>query len=316
MSKKTAKPGQQQKPSSAFVWSSIAAGMLFYGLLISASKWFPMLTGRAIENEWILVLISAIPMIVVLVLFLSNRITEVNIAGIGLKFKNELPESVLETIDLDEQILGAYLEKGSPLFLNYILQSIKLRSSLPTILLVPIEEKYIEFELLRKYIYTLADASPIRYIVFVGREKQYLGYTTYEKFKLRFPRVTLEFMAEAIRGQSFNNAFNRNIDDGELASIENFVNRIIQEQWRSTNRENDENRVTALNLGRFGFSDQKIRISTNPTIVYRKLLENDLDGLPVVDKEGKFVGVVTRDRISQAVILQLMQKSDKLESAE
>jgi len=41
-------------------------------------------------------------------------------------------------------------------------------------------------------------------------------------------------------------------------------------------------------------------------------MENDLDGIPVVDAEGEFKGIVSKDRINQVVISQLLDKSQKI----
>lgn len=317
MKKKQEKNSQLQKPSSAFVWSSIVAGLLFYGLLISASKWFPVLTGRIIENEWILVLISAIPMLIVLALFLSNRITELNIAGIGLKFKNELPESLIESVNLDEQLASTFFTKASRSALEQSLKSLAVHSSPPTILIVPIEEANIEFRLLRQYIFRLSDVAPIRYIVFTGSQRRYIGFATFEKFKARFPRLSLETLAYEFQDVRVSNRIPDPFDRESLDAITRYINREVSRQWYGNSfNENDNISVSQLDLEKLGFSDVKVRISTNPTSVYFKLVENDLDGIPVVDRDGKFIGIVTKDKISQAVILQLMQKSEKAESTE
>jgi len=43
-------------------------------------------------------------------------------------------------------------------------------------------------KIMRQYIYKLSDLAPIKFIVFVGSENRFLGYTTINKFKAKFPR--------------------------------------------------------------------------------------------------------------------------------
>jgi hypothetical protein len=314
---------QPKPPSRSFAVSAIIAGILFYGFLFVISKWFPDWTGRVITNDWTLVLIAAIPMLIVLALFLSSKISEAKFAGVELKFNTELPPSLLEAIDLDDQISRDFFRKGKQEDLDRIIRTIGESSARPMFLLVPIEELQIDFKVMRQYIYKLSEVAPIQYIVFVGRQRRYLGYITLEKFRAKFPRLGIELVLEDFGGNRVRRVdlppiFNSNVTQER---IEQYLDRLINAQWnpnRGNEFENDRDarRVRVSDLGRLGTSDSKVQVSSTPTNVYWFLLENDLNGIPVLNSSGEFIGLVTKERVTQAVILQLLQKSKKAETKE
>jgi len=83
-----------QKVKPIYKWAVVSI-ILFYLLLVLFSKWFSPWTGRTLTNEWILVLISSIPLLIVLAFMLAGNISKVKIAGIELEFDRQIPDALL-----------------------------------------------------------------------------------------------------------------------------------------------------------------------------------------------------------------------------
>jgi CBS domain-containing protein len=287
-------------PTWVLVIASVITGLIFYVFLFIMSKWFPEWTGRTFTNDWILVLVSAIPLLIVLIFILAGNISKARIAGIELEFDKHIPGSLIESFKLDEQISHDYLMKGRREELDRIIQNVALTSSHPIFLLVPLEgENYhIDFRVMRQYIYKLTEVAPIRFIVFVGGNNRFLGFTTIEIFRATFPRFGIELVIEDFENENIQRAdlptiFNRI----ERRTISSLLDRLIYRQWNPTwnPRRDNERIVKPTDMTRLGASDLKVNISTSPSKVYWLLMENEIAGIPVIDTGGKFVGIVTKE---------------------
>lgn len=301
------------------VFSTLAC-VLFYILFLFNTELLPLITKHRFASEWIYVVIAAIPLLLVLGIYFSDKISEINFGkdGLGVKLGNNLPPSLIESISLNEQVSRNYFMKGSRGELDEIIKTIGQRTILPTFLIVPLDELNIEFKVMRQYIYKLSEVAPIRYIIFVGRNNQYLGFATFEKFKSLFPRFALEIFLDDLRDPRVERAdlplIFGNINSQEISE---YLSRLVNAQWnqgRNRQNNNENSRVRSTDIGKLGASDNKVKISSSPVNVYWLLVESELEGIPVIDDDGKFIGVVTKDRISQVVILQLLQKSNKAET--
>jgi len=314
---------QQKISTKALVVSSIVAGVIFYALLYVASKWFPIWTGRTLANEWILVFISAIPLLVVLAFMLAGNIAKAKIGGIEFEFEQQIPETLLDSFQLDQNISFAYLMKGRQRELDQVISQIADSVKHPTHLVVPFGGRFsrINFRIMRQYIYKIADVAPIKYVVFTSENSRYLGHMTIEYFRAKYPRYGIELTLEDLMNEDVQSAdlppiFNRNINE---RSIDEYLVRLIQKQWNA-NEKNSDNQsgspfdVYESDLGKLGVSTQKVYVSSSPKYVYWLLLENKLDGIPVTDANEKFIGIVTLDRISQAVVKELLNNSKKSET--
>ena len=70
----------------------------------------------------------------------------------------------------------------------------------------------------------------------------------------------------------------------------------------------NETVITERDLTRLGATRLYLQ---KPTVVgaYRSMIENRVPGIPVVDERRRFLGVATKDRVIQEVIVQLLEKS-------
>lgn len=326
MDEKKQETKDKKQPRLAFAIFAVLACLIFYGIFLFNTEILPLLTDHRFKSEWIYVFIAAIPMLLVLVIFFSDKISEISFGkdGLGIKFGNDLPPSLIETVDLNKNLAREYLLKGTRDNLDLIVKSLGRLSSPPVYLLVPIEELSIDFRILRQYIYKLSAVAPIKFIVFVGKRMRYLGFMTIERFKAQYPKFGIEIMLEDLE---INEVLQADLPpifrvDLNPKAIENYLNRLVYAQWKPVSnqrRKNDTNRdlrVYPSDLLSLGASDLKVSLASSPINVYWLLMENDLFGVPVINEDGIFIGLITRDRVTQSVILQLLQKSKKVETKE
>jgi hypothetical protein len=311
---------QNKIPTRVLVIASIITTVIFYFFLYLASRFFPVWTGRTLTNEWIIVFISAVPILIVLAFMLAGNISKAKIAGIELEFDRQLHENLLDSFQLNEQVSNDFFIKGSEEDLERIIKDIARTFKRPIFLLVPLEGKIefnIDFILMRRYIYRLSEVAPIQFIVFVGDHDRFLGFTTIDKFKALFPRYGLELFLEDLENERVRAADLPSVFErfDERDSISKYLHRLIYRQWNVDWNDNlrRDRFVRPADITRLGASDQKIYISTSPSKVYWYLMENNLPGIPVVNNELRFLGIVTKDRITQEVIKQLLEKSQKSE---
>ena len=96
--------------------------------------------------------------------------------------------------------------------------------------------------------------------------------------------------------------------------IHNYLDRLIYRQWNPNwNSELERIQVRRGDLSRLGASDEKIDNKSSITNAYWLLAKNDWDGVPVVDEENRLIGILTREKIMQAVIGQLLNKATQSE---
>lgn len=305
---------------------SILACILFYILFLFSTEILPLITKHRFTSEWIYVFVSSIPILLILGIYFSDKISEINFGkdGVGVKLGSKLSASLIEPIDLNDQIAQNFFYKGSKSDLDRLINSIGQSSSPPIFLLVQLEELRIDFRLMRQYVYKLSDVAPIQYIVFVGNERRYLGYMTLDKFKSKFPRFSIELLLEDLENNKVRRAdlppiFNQNM---RQSTIDEYLDRLIYAQWRSIQENPIDDNYTYPNLVHptdldlLGSSDIKVFMASSPVDVYWLLMESNLNGMPVVNNEGIFIGIITRERVMQSVILQLLQKSKKTDPKE
>ena len=296
--------------------SAILSSILFYSVLFTLSKWFPTWTGRSLQNEWVLVVISAIPLAVVLVFLFASRMTKAKIGDNEFEFGEAIPPSLIDADNLRVDLLTENLTKEGELDLPRLTNEIKGQFKQPKILLVLLDQlgKNIKFQVLREYIYELSKISQVEYIIFL-EGNQYIGFTTVEKFKERFPKFGIEVFVDDLRDENLSIKIIE-ADLPILHSIEekrkyiNRVNHLIRSQW-AHNRGNQGVRTT--DLQKIGALEIGAIVSWPVEKVYSLLIKEDLKGIPIVDKEMKFIGIASQDKIAAAVIHRLLEQASDRE---
>ena len=309
-----AKP--EKTPRWVFVVLATTASLLFYALLLIVSKWFPAWSGHAFQSDWALILVAAIPLIVVILFLLIENLSKAKIGDVEFEFGQTIQPSLLELPSLSDNVSRMFLAKGRREELARIIHNLGREKSQPVLLVVPLEgfELRIDFRIMREYIYKLSEVAPIKFIVFIESQRRYLGFTTVEQFRSRFPQFGIEMILEDLEDERIRPADLPLILDLNPERIHNYLDRLIYRQWNPNwNSELERIQVRRGDLSRLGASDEKIDNKSSITNAYWLLAKNDWDGVPVVDEENRLIGILTREKIMQAVIGQLLNKATQSE---
>lgn len=288
--------------------ATILLSVTFYVSLLTAALLFPRLTGYTFRSDWALLLVAAIPLLALIVLLLVERATSVKakFAGIEVEFQRTITTPISQTVTLEEELIA----KGYTYELRRIVEEIQARREAPHILIVRISRRHgqmrVEFLALRDYVFELSRIAPIEYIVFIDEEDEYLGFMTVEDFKTRYPKFGIEILLEDLERDErtyrlWENFFHTPFPEGREA-LERVRSELVLPRWGDNRREITERDLTRLGARRLYLQ--------KPTVIgaYRSMIENRVPGMPVVDERRKFLGVTTKDKVIQEVVVQLLEK--------
>ncbi|MBE7435442.1 MAG: CBS domain-containing protein [Anaerolineales bacterium] len=304
----------QRRVSGWIIFSAIFSGIAFYGLLFVLVRCFPLWTGRKIENEWILVLISAIPLLIVLAFLLAGNVSKASIAGMEFEFDKPVSANLLEKLEVHPEVLATQKKGGiQELYkiINYDLEQITKSK----ILLVALDKagKRVGFIPLRQYIHVLSRRAFLEYVVFVDESGKYLGFTTAKRFITKFPKSELEQLVEDMENDLAKRKIT-NVKSFPLArmlrerSTVTHVRTLIEEQWSKPYK---KEKVASDDLERLGALHVHVEDKTDVKFVFWTLTKYDVPGIPVTDTNGKFLGIFTKNKITDTIISQLLDKSVK-----
>lgn len=287
----------------------------FYITLFVVALLFPRLTGYTFQSDWSLLLVAAVPLLALVILVLVERAASVKakFAGIEVEFQRIISMPIIQAVKLEE-LEKDIIEKGYIYEIHRIVEEIQARQEPPHIFIVRIgrqrRQMRVEFLTLRDYVYELSRVAPIEYIVFVDENDRYLGFMTVEQFKAKYPKFGIEILLEDFkRDERIYRLWKRFFDESfpEIRDVlESVRSELVLLLWDPLR---DHREITERDLTRLGVLRLYLQ---KPTVVeaYRKMVENKVPGIPVVDERGRFLGVVTKDRIVQEVVLQLLKNDN------
>lgn len=301
--------------------SAILFSATFYISLLVVALLFHRLTSYSFHSDWALLLVAAIPLLAFATLVLIDKATSVKarFAGIEVEFQRTITTPVSQIVTLEQ----GFVAKGHAREIRHVVEEIQSRQEPPHILVVRLnkrnESMRIEFPTLRDYVYKLSEVAPIEYIVFVDEYDFYYGYMTIMQFKVKYPRYGIEILLEDLEKDEhvirlWQEIFERKHSDALKSMEAHYIDYIqhykmlkrnlILSQWDS---HHNRRGIAIRDLSRLGAVRLYIR---NPTVLeaYSAIVENKVPGIPVVDSELKFLGIVTKDKVVQEVVLQLLKK--------
>jgi len=291
--------------------ATILLSTTFYISLLIAALLFPRLTGYSFQSDWSLLLVATIPLLALVVLLLIERATSVKakFAGIEVEFQRTITTPISQTVTLEEALIA----KGYTYEIRRIVEEIQARRESPHILVVRISRRRgqmrVEFLALRDYVYELSRIAPIEYIVFVDENDEYLGFMTVEQFKAKYPKFGIEVLLEDFERDERTYRWWERFFHMPFPEVREALERVRYELvlplW---DPQRDRRDITERDLTRLGATRLYLQ---KPTVVgaYRSMIENRVPGIPVVDERRRFLGVATKDRVIQEVIVQLLEKS-------
>lgn len=290
--------------------ATILISATFYVSLLVTALLFPRLTGYTFQSDWTLLLVATVPLLALVVLVLVERATSVKakFAGIEVEFQQTITTPITQTVTLEEDLIA----KGYTYEIRRIVEEIQARQESPRILIVRISRRRgqmrVEFLALRDYVYELSRIAPIEYIVFVDENDKYLGFMTVGHFKAKYPKFGIETLLEDFERDERTYRWWREFFGMSIPGIREALERVRYELvlplW---DPQRDRQEITKRDLTRLGATRLYLQ---KPTVVeaYRRMIENRVSGIPVVDERRRFLGVVTKDRIIQEVVVQLLEK--------
>jgi hypothetical protein len=290
--------------------ATILLSTTFYISLLIAALLFPRLTGYSFQSDWSLLLVATIPLLVLVVLLLIERATSVKakFAGIEVEFQRTITTPISQTVTLEEDLIA----KGYTYEIRRIAEEIQARREAPHILIVRIIRRRgqmrVEFLALRDYVYELSRIAPIEYIVFIDEDDEYLGFMTVEQFKAKYPKFGVEMLLEDFerdeRTYRWWERFFRIPFPEVREALERVRYELVLPLW---DPQRDRREITERDLTRLGATRLYLQ---KPTVIeaYRRMIENKAPGIPVVDERRRFLGVATKDKVIQEVIVQLLEK--------
>nr|WP_290665428.1 CBS domain-containing protein [Ardenticatena sp.] len=290
--------------------TTILLSTIFYISLLVTTLLFPRLTGYTFQSDWSLLLVATVPLLALVILLLIERATSVKakFAGIEIEFQRTITIPISQTVTLERDLIA----KGYTYEIRRIVEEIQARRESPHILIVRIGRRRgqmrVEFLALRDYVYELSRIAPIEYIVFIDEDDRYLGFMTVEQFKAKYPKFGVEILFEDFerdkRAYRWWERFFRVPFPEVREALQRVRHELVLPLW---DPQRTRQEITEHDLPRLGATQLYLQ---KPTVVeaYRRMVENRVPGIPVVDERGKFLGVATKDRVIQEVILQLLEK--------
>ncbi len=304
---------------SRITQATILLSLSFYISLLITVLLFPRLTGYTFQSDWALLLVATIPIIALAILLLIERATSVKakFAGVEIEFQRTITEQINQTVTLEQDRIA----KGFTYEIRRIVQEIQDRGNAPHVLIVRIGRRnqniQIDFLALREYVYELTKVAPVEYIVFIDELDEYLGFMPVEQFKAKYPQFGIEIMLQDFRDDNRQNRDERLFRVWERIFRTPFIEfgdswervqfELVLPQW---DVQRDNRRITERDLPRLGASRLYLQ---NPTgyQAYRQMIENKVSGIPVVDDRRRFLGVATKEKVMQEVLIQLLEKGQK-----
>lgn len=285
----------------------IVAAVFYIGLIFTL-----IVTSPFFEEDWAIVFIAALP----LVYFLVNAIIEradsirAKVAGVELEVHQVNAQPYLPKTDLSADEIRTV--KGKLSELESLVQRAKSAARAPRVLAVEFGTHTINLAVLRQYVYTLSAETRLEYIAFTENGR-YLGFMSVSQFKAQFPEISLDWLL-ALEPQDLRQ-FSRQTElftqAHELEEVLGLLSQMqtafqrpgVAETFRklSVHLYGTEKLVRPSSLKMYGVSTASVP-TTTVSEVYQQLKRHNLTAIPVVDEDGKFVGMVSLEDVARQLM--------------
>jgi len=318
------------------MYLSIIGALLFYVALYVVSKWFPIMTGHSMQSDWAVILVASVPLLIAISYIIMDvfPVIKTKVAGVEVSLEKAMEVSHDDMVHFDYRLVNDTFQKGRLADLSAHLDQLRNSKKSPNILLVPLSGNMrVTFPALKQYVYSLSNFSSMRFVVFVDMDQRYLGFMPIDKFIAKYPRTSLEVILGDMANDEdaakywarifqLNSNISRNTINDDLASLnyrqwreEDLRNRRrLQDEFDfRTEEERGSNRFidSEMDVVKLGGINVKIRKDTKPIAAYNLMQENGVNGLPVVDDQEKFLGMVIKDDLLDQLIEQFLIGSEQ-----
>jgi hypothetical protein len=295
--------------------------IVFYGGLLFVVA----TTGWVLRNEWAILSSAIAPLVIYLLLQMlpnirRSRLTEfeAGVSGIKLKFDMSQGNSLTGTstfkLSLDD---ARTIRKGVVKEIKFIIENLRQAGRSPRVLVIPLTSN-ISTRDTSEYIRAISDNfSTFRYLVFVEEiTDKYKGFMKAKDFDLRYPLpefdILFGFRKENVQWlqDQFDNLAENNEDISNFLDVLRRMKAISDdsEARQTIKRAIQARRRARLTEDSLEFMNAVTKPLKEPTVLEAFMaLRNAGSGLPVVDNDDRFIGVVEYEDILSQLILQTAQ---------
>lgn len=272
---------------------TIYVSLFFYIIFFILSSLYTKLTDYHFKSDWTIIILSFVPLIILIILILLEKdFFRAKLFGkVELEFGRIFNTSTNQRFYLEKD----YISKGNEKNLHGIIKNIQETEKNYKVLIVNIDDN-IDFMILRKYIYKISEVSPLEYIVFLEDSGKYLGFLTVNDYKSKFPKYSLEYLSDDLKENDEIHLAERL--SGFMNELEILYDSILRSYW-------DGNRIRKRDLYKFGIKKAYLE-EANVRKAYKTMIENNVPGVPVLNKNKEFEGIVTKENILNELILEIL----------
>lgn len=291
---------------------AFALTILFYLSLIVAGYALPHVIGRQFEDDWAFLVLAAIPLLLALLKILIDRATTIKAKMGGLEIEFQAPDfPPPDSLTLSsEELRDQPIYKAGLHELKKYVERLQGQESSSRVILVkvPDSNSRISFFALRTYVFELAQVSKLESIVFVDEQDKYLGFMSIEEWKFKYPLLGPEhfysgFYSQGIIG--FERLWERlffEFRNHPMEVLEEIRRYVVRKYW---DQSGEHSQIEQSDLERLGV--RKIALqSTDSLRAYQLMVAQNLDSVPILDQQYRFLGIATKARITDQVIKRLL----------
>ncbi|MFC2064156.1 CBS domain-containing protein [Chloroflexota bacterium] len=315
---------------------SIFLIIIFYINILLFTKQFPKWTGYEFINDWSLILVAAVPIIVFGMLLAIEKISRftAKVGGIEIGLEKAGISNLFESPEIQySELEEVFKQKLSDL--QEIRKGITITDRPPRILVVQFKHLVINFIILRHYIYELSKIAPLEYIVFIDESKKFIGFTTVQNFKERYPKFNLEILLDDFpiypmsnQGERYFKYWEKIINFKDLKKERQNLNQIriklllsqwnpyvLHEQVEGDTLHESHFTIKYENIGNLHLNKNRINDTATAIKAYQKMVDEGFMGIPIVSDKNEYLGIVTKESIFDKIITQILERAIKVEKS-
>lgn len=279
-------------------------------------------TGWVIRNEWALLSAALAPLVIYLLLQMlpnlrRSRLTEfeAGLSGVKLKFDTAQGDSLSATSTFKLSLEDvSTIRKSEVKEIKLIIENLRQTGRSPRVLVIPLTSNTYTRDT-SEYIRAISDNfSTFRYLVFVEEiTGKYKGFMKAKDFDLRYPLPEFDILF-GIRKENvqwfqdqFDNLAERDDDIARFLDILRQMKEISDDPdaRRKIKQAIQARRRSRLTEDSLEYMNANVPPLKEPTVLEAFMsLRNAGSGLPIVDSNDRFIGIVEYEDILSYLILQ------------
>lgn len=280
--------------------------LLFYfilGIVLIGSKY-------SFQDDNTILFIGLIPIIIATIIYGIQNFSSLTFKLPGFEVSMEKQfENTFTEVKLQE----GNFEKGSVSKLKEKLQSLRKSHQPINYLTVAIpndvlSQKYISIIHLRFYVYILSFFPSFRYIIFTDGQKKYFGFMSVNDFKSLFPEIPGENLYYRYQELECDWGNSHELYEIDYARIRNFTINLYRQMTNGSPRRDQVDRLNIDDLKYLHIKNNYLPNSASIFEKFKNIISNNLEGIPVTDKDHHFLGMMIWSEFVNQFLLSVFKK--------